>query len=50
MVGLVERVLMMLPQAHRISASTYFGCIFSLIKKGSKPITPAPVDKREIEI
>jgi hypothetical protein len=28
----VERVLITLPQAQRISASTYFGCIFSFIK------------------
>src|SRR6516225_5184162 len=32
MTGLVERVLTTLPQAQRISASTYFGCILSLIK------------------
>ena len=30
--GLVERVLITLPQAQRISASTYLGCIFSFIK------------------
>src|SRR5215470_11777491 len=34
--GLVERVLITLPQAQRISASTYFGCIFSFIRGRAK--------------
>ena len=32
MTGLVERVLITLPHAQRISASTYLGCRFSFIK------------------
>src|SRR5260370_9633908 len=32
MTGLVERVLITLPHAQRISASTYFGCISAFIK------------------
>src|SRR5207249_10935638 len=32
--GLVERVLITLPQAQRISASTYFGCMSAFIKDG----------------
>src|ERR1035437_10531690 len=32
-VGFVERVLITLPQAQRTSASTYFGCVFSFIKR-----------------
>jgi hypothetical protein len=33
MLARVERVLITLPQAQRISASTYFGWMFSLITK-----------------
>jgi hypothetical protein len=40
---LVERVLMMFPQAHRISASMYFGCIFSLIKRWFTIADPGPL-------
>src|ERR1700722_20198682 len=47
-VGLVERVLMMLPQAQRISASRYFGCMSAFITKGVKLSMVAVVDKREI--
>src|SRR5215813_2473220 len=39
--GLVERVLITLPQAHRISASTYLGWIFSFIKGRSPYHAPA---------
>src|SRR5437870_5851054 len=34
--GLVERVLITLPQAQRTSASTYFGCMSAFIKDGEK--------------
>jgi hypothetical protein len=39
MLGLVERVLMALPQAQRISDSTYLGCIFSFIEATPHNIT-----------
>src|SRR5205807_7823426 len=45
--GLVERVLITLPQAQRTSASTYLGWIFSFIKEGENTIAP-PNDKPEL--
>src|SRR5208282_6047405 len=41
MVGLVDRVLMTLPQAQRISAATYLGCIVAFIEARAHNL-PAP--------
>jgi hypothetical protein len=44
----VERVLITLPQAQRISASSYFGCMSARITKGAKATSRAGFDKRKI--
>jgi hypothetical protein len=45
-VGLMERVLITLPHAQRISESKYLGCISALITKVGKPSSAGFFDKR----
>jgi hypothetical protein len=45
-VGLVERVLISLPQAQRIDDSTYSGCKSAFIKKGGQTTKKKSDDKR----
>jgi hypothetical protein len=46
-VGFVERVLITLPQAQRISASTYFGCMSVFIKMDSQNTMNLRDDKQD---